>query len=61
MERNKGITTAKSHLINLMTPIYSTNHQKRQLVNFLKKYACIIYVKSCLASCTGIKPKVSVP
>ena len=44
----KRMTTAKNHLINLMTPIYFTNHQKRQLVDFLKKYPCIIYVKSCL-------------
>ena len=35
-------------LINLMTAIYFTNHQKRQLVDFLKKYPCIIYVKKCL-------------
>ena len=44
----KGITTAKNHLINLMTHIYFTNRQKRQLVDFLKKYLCIIYVKSYL-------------
>ena len=44
----KGITTAKDHLINLMTSIYFTNHEKRQLVDFLKKYSCIIYVKSYL-------------
>ena len=44
----KGMTTAKNHLISLMTPIYFTNHQKRQLVDFLKKYPCIIYVKSYL-------------
>ena len=44
----KGITTAKNHLIYLMTPIYFTNHQKRQLIDFLKKYLCIIYVKSYL-------------
>ena len=25
----KGIATAKNHLINLMTAIYFTNHQKR--------------------------------
>ena len=30
----KGITTAKNHLINLMTPIYFTNHLKRQLIDF---------------------------
>ena len=44
----KGMTTAKNHLISLMTPIYFTNHQKRQLIDFLKKYRCIIYVKSYL-------------
>ena len=43
----KGITTTKIPLINLMTTIYFTNHQKRQLVDFLKKYPCIIYVKYC--------------
>ena len=32
-------------LINLMTTIYFTNHQKRQLANLLKKYPGIIYVK----------------
>ena len=48
MEINKGMTTSKSHLINLMTTIYFTNHQKVQLVEFLKKYPCIIYVKNCL-------------
>ena len=26
--------------------IYFTNHQKRQFVDFFKKYPCIIYVKS---------------
>ena len=41
----KGITTTKSPLINLMTTIYFTNHQKGQLVDFLKKYPCIISVK----------------
>ena len=44
----KGMTTTKSPLINLMTTIYFTNHQKGQLVDFLKKYPCIIYVKDCL-------------
>ena len=27
---------------------YFTNHQKRRLVGFLKKYRCFIYVKNCL-------------
>ena len=45
---NKGMTTTKSHLINLVATIYFTNHQKRQLVDFLKKYPYIIYVKNCL-------------
>ena len=31
-----------------MSTIYFTNHQKRQLVNFLKKYPRIIYVQNCL-------------
>ena len=44
----KGITTAKNHLINPMTPICFTNHQKRQLTDFLKKYPSIIHVKSYL-------------
>ena len=44
----KEITMAKNHLINLVTPIYFTNYQKRQLVDVLKKYPCIIYVKSYL-------------
>ena len=44
----KGISTAKNHLINLMAPIYFTYYQKRQLVDFLEKYPCIIYVKSYL-------------
>ena len=44
----KGMTTTKTPLINLMTTIYFTNHQKIQLVDFLKKYPCIIYVKNCL-------------
>ena len=30
-----------------MTTIYFTNHQK-QLVDFLMKYSCIIYVTNCL-------------
>ena len=41
-----GMTTTKIPLINLMT--HFTNHQKQQLVYFLKKYACIFYVKNCL-------------
>ena len=38
----------KIPLINLITTIYFTNHQKRQFVNFLKKYPCILYVKNYL-------------
>ena len=45
---SKGMTTTKNHLINLMTTIYFTNHQKGQLVDFLKKYPCIICVKNAL-------------
>ena len=41
------MTTTKIHLINLMTTIHFTNHQKQQLVDFLKKYPCIVYVKNC--------------
>ena len=33
-----------------MTTIYFTNHQKRQLVEILKKYPCITYVKKCFES-----------
>ena len=44
----KGMTTTKSNLINLMATIYFINHQKRQLVDFSKKYPYIIYVKNCL-------------
>ena len=59
---SKGMTTTKSPLINLMITVYFTYHQKEQLVDFLKKYLCIIYVKICLECkvCTKIKPKVSV-
>ena len=45
---SKGMTTTKNPLINLMTTIYFTNHQKGQLVDFLKKYPCVIYVKNAL-------------
>ena len=31
-----------------MTTIYFTNHQTQQLVEFLKKYPCIIYVENTL-------------
>ena len=31
-----------------MTMANFTNYQKRQLVDFLKKYPCIIYVTNCL-------------
>ena len=44
----RGMTTTKMPLTNLMTTIYFTNHQKRQLVDFLKTYLCIIYVKIVL-------------
>lgn len=43
-----GMTMTKIPLINLMTTIYFTNHQKGQLVDFLKKYPCVIYVKNAL-------------
>ena len=44
----KGMTTPNFFLINQMTAIYFTNHQKRQIVDFLKKYPCIIHLKHCL-------------
>ena len=44
----KGMTATKIPLINLMTTIYLTNHQKRQLVDFLRQCPRIIYVKNCL-------------
>ena len=44
----KGVATTTSPLINLMTTIYFTNRQKVQLVDLLKKYPSIIYVKNCL-------------
>ena len=44
----KGMTTTESHLINLIATIHFTNYQKRQFVDFLKKYPYIIYVKNCL-------------
>ena len=31
-----------------MTTVYFTSHQKRQLVDFSKRYASIIYVKNAL-------------
>ena len=43
---SKGMTTTKIPLINLITTIYFTNHQKGQRVDFLKKYPCVIYVKN---------------
>ena len=43
----KGTTATKIPLINLMTTIYLTNHQKRQLVDFLRQCPRIIYVKNC--------------
>ena len=42
------MTMENTPLINLMNAIYFTNHQKRQIVDFLKKYSCIIYVTNCL-------------
>ena len=45
---SKGMTTTKNPLINLMTTIHFTNHQKRQLVDFLTKYPYVIYVKNAL-------------
>lgn len=30
-----------------MSTIYFTNQQKRQLVDILKKYPCIIFVANC--------------
>ena len=30
-----------------MTTIYFPNQEKRKLVDFLKKYPCIIYVQIC--------------
>ena len=47
----KGITTAKNHLINLMTSIYFTNHQKktaRRLFKEVSMQVSIIFVKSYL-------------
>ena len=44
----KGMTATKIPLINLMTTIYLTNHQKRQLVDFLRQCPRIIYAKNCL-------------
>ena len=44
----KGMTITKIPLINLMTTICFTNHQKRELVDFLKKYPCIFYIKIAL-------------
>ena len=35
----KGITTAKNHLINLMTPIYFTHHQKKTAHRLIKEVA----------------------
>ena len=45
---SKGITMTRNPLINLMTTIYFTNYQKGQLVDFLKKYPCVVYVKKAL-------------
>ena len=61
----KRMLPTKIPLINLMTTIYFNNHQKQQLVDFLKKYPGIIYAKHCpdweFQVYTRIKPvKVSV-
>ena len=42
-------------LKNRMTTIYFTNHLKRQLVDFLKTYPCIIYVKKVILGYDGLK------
>ena len=34
----------KFRFVNLMTYICFTNHQERQVTDFLKKYPCIIYI-----------------
>ena len=48
--RNQKLTTAKKSFnkSSLMTIIYFTNHQKRQFVDFLKKYPCIFFVKKLI-------------
>ena len=38
----------KTTAANVLTTIYFTNHQKRQLVDFLKKYPCTIYITNYL-------------
>ena len=48
MEKTKGMATTKIPIINIMTTIYFTKYQKRQLVDYLKKYPCIIHVKNAL-------------
>ena len=48
----------KISLINPITAIYLNNHQKQQLVEFLKVYPCIIYVKNYLEVIIQIEPKV---
>ena len=42
----KGMATSKNTFNKSNHYIYFTNHQKRQLLDFLNKYPCIIYVKS---------------
>ena len=44
----KGMTTTKITFSNLMTTIYFTNCQKRQLLDFFKMYHTFIYVKNLL-------------
>ena len=43
-----GAFSLQVSLVNLMTIIYVLNQQKRELVDILKKYPCIIYVKKWL-------------
>ena len=40
--------TIKNSFNKLITTIYFTNHQKRQLVDFLRKYSYTIYVNNYL-------------
>ena len=46
-ERENNNQSNDKDNLYLMTTIYFTNHQKWQLVDFSKKYSCIIYVKTC--------------
>ena len=40
----KELQRQKFRFVNLMTYICFTNHQERQVTDFLKKYPCIIYI-----------------